>query len=191
LNLKSPIVEDNSIINNMTSTKSAMNSIPLDSNIPSGDWTLYYHPSEGRDWTLPSFTSFGAMKTWRDFHTIIGAIEESTLSDGMFFFMRNPIPPLWENHKNIYGGAYSISVIKEDAGSVFVEYAIAAMLNSSTHNTANIVNGLSISPKKSHNIIKIWNTDAAKFKLGSDLVKLIPDMRAEDVRFTPFVDKKM
>jgi hypothetical protein len=131
------------------------------------------------------------MKTWRDFHKIIGALGDPTLTDGMFFLMRNPIPPLWENHKNIYGGAYSISVVKEDAGSVFIEYAIAAMLNSSTTDSANIVNGLSISPKTNHNIIKLWNTNAAKFKNPDELVKLIPGMMAEDVRYTKFTDKKM
>ena len=185
MNLKTSTDKDvSNIIINMTS-------ILLDSTIPSGEWTLYYHPSEGRDWTPASFTSFGAMKTWRDFHKIIGALGDPTLTDGMFFLMRNPIPPLWENHKNIYGGAYSISVVKEDAGSVFIEYAIAAMLNSIMFQSENIVNGLSISPKKSHNTIKIWNTNAEKYKDPADLVKLVPGMTMEDVRYTRFSMKKM
>jgi hypothetical protein len=83
-----------------------------------------------------------------------------------------------------------------DAGNVFLEYAIAAMLNCSMSDTANVVNGLSISPKnsqtnKSHNIIKLWNKDAAKFHEPADLVKLIHDMTPEDVRFTKFTDKSM
>ena len=172
-----------------------MSSIPLDATIPSGSWTLYYHPSEGRDWSLPSFTSFGAMKTWRDLHSVVQQLDVSTLTDGMFFFMRGAIPPLWENCANVYGGAYSISVVKDDAGPIFLEYAIAAMLNNSTTDAANVVNGLSISPKKSHtrshNIIKLWNTNAAKYHEPADIVKLIPGMMAEDVRFTKFTDKKM
>ena len=168
-----------------------MSSITLDSPIPSGDWTLYYHSSEGRDWTLPSFKDFGPMRTWRDFFTTITVLEDATLTNGMFFLMRNRIPPLWENSTNVYGGAYSISIVKDDAGAIFIEYAIAAMLNSSTTDAANIVNGLSISPKTNHNIIKLWNTNAAKFKNPDELVKLIPGMMAEDVRYTKFTDKKM
>jgi hypothetical protein len=191
LNLKRYIGEDDSNIIN------SMSSFLLDSTIPTGPWTLYYHPSEGRDWTLPSFTSFGVMKSWREFHTVIAQLEERTLTDGMFFLMRGAIPPLWENCANVYGGAYSISVVKDDAGHIFVEYSIAAMLNSSMTDTKNVINGLSISPKKNHrgeithNIIKLWNTNAAKYSNPADIVKLIPGMMAEDVRFTPFTEKKM
>jgi hypothetical protein len=105
--------------------------------------------------------------------------------------MRGSIPPLWENREIIYGGAYSISVVKEDAGTVFVEYAIATMLNTIMFQTENIINGLSISPKKSHNTIKIWNTNAEKYKDPADLVKLISGMTMEDVRYTRFSMKKM
>jgi hypothetical protein len=131
------------------------------------------------------------MKTWREFFNVVEKLKPITLSEGMFFLMRNPIPPLWENFKNVYGGAYSFRIIKEEAGNAFVEYAIAAMMNMVAKEKGNLVNGLSISPKKTHNIIKIWNTDAAKFKSPDDLHKLLPDMKTEDFLYTPFTSKKM
>jgi len=109
----------------------------------------------------------------------------------MFFLMRDPIPPLWENFKNIYGGAYSIRVLKKDAGEAFVTYGIAAILENITTDPANIVNGISISPKKTHNIIKVWNSNWTKYNSPSELVKLLPGLTTEEVVYTPFTDKKM
>ncbi|NDB83593.1 MAG: hypothetical protein EB127_12850 [Alphaproteobacteria bacterium] len=167
-------------------------SMNIDTPIPSGDWTLYWHSSEGNDWkSVHSFDNFGPMKTWGNFLNVMDSIGESTLSDGMFFLMRNPIPPLWENHQNVYGGAYSLRIVKHDAGKVFIDYAIAAMNKLVTADSKNIINGLSISPKKGFNIIKLWNNDSTVYKNPTDLLKLIPDMKAEDILYTPFTSKKM
>jgi len=164
----------------------------LDNPMPSGpSWTLYYHPSNETKWGLGTFTSLGAMKTWREFLSVIQKLGSDTLSEGMFFLMRDPVPPLWENSQNIYGGAYSFRVIKKDAGEVFVTYAIAAMFKQIMTNPANFINGLSISSKKTHNIIKVWNTDSVTYNKPGDLLRLMPDMKTEDVLYTRFPDKKM
>jgi hypothetical protein len=163
----------------------------LDTPIPSGPWTLFYHPSEGRDWTLPSFTTFGPMKTWGQYLAIIKELKPETLSDGMFFLMRNDIPPLWENHNNVYGGAYSFRVLKNKAGPAFVRYGLAAMLKEVAKDSRNVINGLSISPKTSHNIIKVWNTDSKALKSKSDLISHHPDVLEAETIYTPFTDKKM
>ena len=163
----------------------------LDSPIPSGPWTLYWHSSEGKDWSFPSYTSFGTMKTWQDFLKILVALKIDTLSEGMFFLMRGDIPPLWENCNNVYGGAYSFRILKAKAGPAFVRYAIAAMLKEIVKNDANQINGLSISPKRTHNIVKIWNTDARTHNRKTDLVCHHPDVLDEEIVYTPFTDKKM
>lgn len=168
-------------------------SVSLESPIPSGEWTLYWHSSEGRDWTPRSFTNFGSMKLWKDFFAVTKKLTPDALSDGMFFLMRDPIPPLWENCANVYGGAYSFRIVKREAGEAFILYAIAMMMETITTDKANKVNGMSISPKKPHtyNIIKIWNTDSATYKKPADLLKLIPEMKTEDILYTLFTDKKM
>jgi len=163
----------------------------LDTLIPSGYWTLLWHPSEGRDWSLASYTNFGQMRTWRDFFTVIVALKADTLSSGMFFLMRNGIPPLWENAANVYGGAYSFRVLKAKAGTAFVRYAVAAMIQEVTKDERNIINGLSISPKTTHNIIKVWNTDSKTFKNKTDLHTHHPDVLVDETIYTPFTDKKM
>jgi len=54
----------------------------------------------------------------------------------------------------------------------------------------NRINGISISPKRGFNIIKVWNTDAQKFHGAGDLhgVNTVKD---GEIIYTPFVQKKM
>jgi len=168
-----------------------MSALHLDSPIPKTSWSLYWHSSEGRDWSIRSFTSFGAMKTWREFFTTLDTLKLDTLSDGMFFLMQDPIPPLWENCANVYGGAYSIRIPKHSAGAAFQHYAIAAMHSECTTDPANVINGLSISPKKGYNIVKLWNINSEKYKRPEDLMCLLPDVKTSEVLYTRFTDKKM
>jgi len=55
---------------------------------------------------------------------------------------------------------------------------------------ANKINGLSISPKRGFNIIKMWNTDASAFHHPNNLVSL-SGIKESDIIYTPFVQKKM
>ena len=163
-----------------------------DTPIPSGpSWTLYFHPANESKWGLGTFINMGPMKTWRQVLNVVDTLHTDTLSNGMFFLMRDPVPPLWENAKNIYGGAYSFRVPKKEAGQAFVNYAIAAMNKQIMMDPANFVNGMSISTKNTHNIIKIWNTKADTYSDPSDLLLLVPGVKTEDVRYTRFTDMRM
>ncbi len=52
----------------------------LDSAIPSGSWTLYFHSPEETKWTLNTFISLGSMKTWKDFWSIINTLDQESFS---------------------------------------------------------------------------------------------------------------
>ena len=163
----------------------------LDSPIPTGSWTLYFHSPEETKWTLNTFINLGTMKNWRDFWTIIEALKPESLSDGMFFMMRDPSPPLWESHHHIRGGCYSFRCHKKEATETYLNYIIAAMMGSITHSD-NSINGISISPKRGFNIIKVWNTDAQKFNHPSNInANVSTNIREADIMYTPFVQKKM
>lgn len=188
----------------------ASSGLTIDTPIPSGSWSLYFHAHDNPKWNLASFTLVGQVKTWREFWSLIEGLRTEAIADGMFFFMRDPIPPLWENHQNIRGGSYSIRVQRKDAGETYVSYVIATMLGTLTKDrasasadrsaqpatpaadgAANTVNGISISPKKGFNILKMWNTDAARFNKPTDIHILTKEIRPEDILYTPFVEKKM
>jgi hypothetical protein len=131
------------------------------------------------------------MKNWRDFWTIIEALKPESLSDGMFFMMRDPSPPLWESHYHIRGGCYSFRCHKKNAASIFVDYVIASMINCASTNPENYINGLSISPKRGFNIIKVWNGDSQKHNRVHEINTELNSVQAADIIYTPFVQKKM
>jgi hypothetical protein len=164
--------------------------LQLDSAIPTGSWTLYFHSPDETKWTLNTFISLGAMKTWRDFWMVMDGLQMDYLSNGMFFMMRDPSPPLWESHHHIRGGCYSFRCQSTDAPDIYVNHIIAVMLNHLT-DPANQINGLSISPKRGFNIIKAWNSNAAVFYKPSDLNTTFSTIREGDIIYTPFVQKKM
>jgi hypothetical protein len=164
----------------------------LDSAIPSGSWTLYFHSPEETKWTLNTFVTMGSMKTWRDFWTTMELIGNDAFSDGMIFVMRDPIPPLWENHQNIRGGYYSFRCQKRDAAECYINYMITAMISALTQQGSNQINGISISPKRGFNIIKVWNQNATGYNKPSDLqYGICPSVAESDVIYTPFIQKRM
>jgi hypothetical protein len=109
----------------------------------------------------------------------------------MFFMMRDPSPPLWESHQNIRGGCYSFRCQKKDASDIYLNHIIASMLGSLSGHPENRINGVSISPKRGFNIVKVWNTDAQKFNHPSNISTSFSTIREADIMYTPFVQKKM
>ena len=175
----------------MSTTALSESNTNLDSPIPTGSWTLYFHSPEETKWTLNTFISLGSMKKWEDFWIIIDALKPESLSDGMFFMMRDPSPPLWESHQNIRGGCYSFRCQKKDAADIYLNHIIAAMIGSLSLSPDNRINGISISPKRGFNITKLWNTDAQQFNHANNINTSISSVKESDIIYTPFVQKKM
>lgn len=159
--------------------------------IPTGAWTLYFHSSEEAKWTLNTFINLGSMKNWHEFWSIIETLKIESLGEGMFFVMRDPSPPLWESHYNIRGGCYSFRCQKKDAADTYLNHIISAMTGSLTMHPENTINGISISPKRGFNIIKLWNLNAQKFKNASDINTSFSNVQESDIIYTPFIQKKM
>lgn len=173
------------------STPIDLSKINLNSLIPTGSWTLYFHSPEETKWTLNTFINLGSMKSWGDFWNVIDTLTEVSLSDGMFFMMRDPSPPLWESHHHIRGGCYSFRCQKKDASEIYLNHIIVSMLGSLTDNPENRINGISISPKRGFNIVKVWNNDAPKFNSPTNIDTSFSIIREGDIIYTPFVQKKM
>ena len=171
----------------------------MDEPFCTGNWTLYFHPSREKRWTLESFEKIATVKTPKDVLSIFKELGEK-IKGGMYFWMRENIPPLWENFQNIRGGSYSIRGISDQGIRIFKLYSLATMMNAITQNNEDIINGISISPKLQgfgnqqkvgYFIIKIWNKDCDKFHSKTNLSCLEDIITYDDVIYTPHVEKKM
>jgi hypothetical protein len=164
----------------------------LESAFPSGkQWSLYHHGTENKKWTLDTFRKVATVGTWRQFFELTCAIDHDTWSKGMFFFMMDPIPPLWENAANIRGGNYSMRIGGQTMIDTFTRYCVAAILGEATTQPGNIVHGVAMTPKKGFYVIKIWNKDCMKFKDPEELVVLDATLKPGAILYTPFVEKRM
>ena len=162
----------------------------LTDKIPSGVWTLYFHSPGEKKWSLDTFHVLGAVSTWGEYWSLINALDDSKWTRGMFFWMRNPIPPLWENFQNIRGGCYSICMSESFSVDVFHRYTIGCMCSLATTKD-DILHGITISPKKGFHVIKLWNKDAAKFNRPEGMMLLDSHVRVSDIRYMPHVEKRM
>jgi hypothetical protein len=124
-------------------------------------------------------------------------LDETVLQNAMLFWMRNDIPPLYENHNNIRGGCYSLRVNRSKSSNYFLLYTIACMLGQAVSDKDNSIQGISISPKRVieksqvFNVIKIWNKDCTKYKDISQLIKLDNIQVTSEIIYTPHVHKKL
>jgi len=171
----------------------------MEDKFPTGSWTLYYHASREKRWTLDSFEKIATVKTAGEVLSIYKELGEK-IKGGMYFWMRESIPPLWENFQNIRGGSYSLRGSGDEGIRLFKLYSLGMMMNLLSVNKDDFMNGISISPKLQgfgpqqkvgYFIVKIWNHDSDKFKNKSNLVLLNETLSYDDVIYTPHVEKKM
>jgi hypothetical protein len=158
---------------------------------PSGSWTLYFHDPEDSSWTADSYKSIGSFKTFPELWSTIARIGEAKLLTGMYFLMRDPYPPLWENRVNIRGGSYCIKVPEKSTAETFSRYMAAGILSMVSTDQANQIIGVSISPKKGFHILKLWNVESKKYHKPTEINIYGDGMIPSDVIYRPHVDQKM
>lgn len=127
----------------------------------------------------------------------MNALDDIILQNAMLFWMRGDIPPLYENHNNIKGGCYSLRVNRNKSSNYFLLYIIACMSGNAVVDKQNIIQGISISPKRVveksqvFNVIKVWNKDFSKYKNVDQLIKLDNIQASSEIIYTPHVQKKL
>jgi len=174
--------------------------VDIDSPLPSGTWTLYFHAPREKRWTLDTFQPIAKISSLREMLAVFNELGNK-LRRGMFFCMRDPIPPLWENYQNIRGGSYSLRGGPEDGAEYYKTYIVGAMLGELAVSSEDQIVGISISPKimsgpnGSHRVgfyvIKIWNKNCETFNKPTGIHILHPKLVPGDILYTPHVDKKM
>jgi Eukaryotic initiation factor 4E len=149
---------------------------------------------------MDTFQPIGKASTLKEALAIFQELGDK-LRRGMYFCMRDPNPPLWENYLNIRGGSYSLRGGPETGVEYFKTYCVGAMMEDAVVDKSDTIVGISISPKIMNNqngtskvgfyVIKVWNKDCEKFNKPAGLNLLHSGLVAQDILYTPHVDKKM
>ena len=124
-----------------------------------GKWDLYYHLPHDKNWDLSSYkTIMGKIETVEDAIAINENLPENVVKFSMLFAMRCGITPMWEDPKNRNGGCFSFKVINKQVPEVWkaLFYALCGETLCIKKEHSKLVTGITISPKRSFCIIKIW-----------------------------------
>lgn len=149
-------------------------------------WVLWYHDVDNPNWDLESYTKLPAITTLEEYHGLMNSLPD--ISAGMFFLMKEGIPPLWEDPANKSGGYWSFRIQKADGNKIWRELTAALVGETLTTGVAKMrfINGVSFSPKITNAIIRIWLSDARKRDATTMLVDDIPGLNIEDAMFNRY-----
>ena len=124
-------------------------------------WTLWFHDPDDKRWTPDSYNKLATITTLEEFLTYYESID--SFISGMFFMMKNDIPPIWEDPANIKGGILTYKLLKTNSDKIWEELSMM-LIGGTLCDDYTYINGISISPKINNCIIKIWIKDSSKMK---------------------------
>jgi len=121
-------------------------------------WDLWYHSIENSNWGNDSYKSLYKIRNLHDIHFLKENIQQNYLQNGMFFVMREDIFPTWEDPDNREGCSISFKVpaLKLHEEWCFILERVLTEDILKDKDRYEEINGISISPKKEFNIIKLW-----------------------------------
>jgi hypothetical protein len=120
------------------------------------DWSLWYHSINDNNWKNSSYKKMLDINNFFDYKFIIDNFKQNHYQNGMFFCMKDDIFPTWEDPNNRQGGCLSFKVYSKNIVNEWDTLLLKCITNSILKNKKNIINGISISPKKEFNIVKVW-----------------------------------
>lgn len=126
-------------------------------------WSMYYHDPADRDWTMTSYRKLSTLSCAEEFWGLQDLLSP-VLSRGMFFLMREHVFPCWDDPENIRGGCLTMKVPSADVPAAWERMCSEAL----TEGLRGLgpVNGVSLSPKGGHSILKLWLGDTTAADAG-------------------------
>lgn len=133
----------------------------------SSEWTLWYHPHKSDDWSQDSYMFIYRVTTAEGLWGMLNQVTEEHLKSGMYFLMRDDIFPDWSDERNIDGGYWSLKIVDNitEIWHKWIGYMVAEVLCDTCEDSYSI-QGISLSPKLNHAILKVWNSDSRYTKLN-------------------------
>tara|TARA_Y100000588_G_C14116126_1_gene865199 strand:- start:342 stop:869 length:528 start_codon:yes stop_codon:yes gene_type:complete len=141
-------------------------SIPVNISRPLYDkWVLWAHLPHDTDWSLESYKKIMEITSVDQMIMLYRLLPEKMIKNCMLFLMRKGVIPMWEDKKNRLGGCFSYKISNKNVHKVwkYASYSLVGETLSVESKISPHINGITISPKKSFCIIKIW-MDTCEFQ---------------------------
>ena len=121
-------------------------------------WVLWVHLPHDTNWSLKSYKKIMEINTLEEIVELYNIIPEIMVLNCMLFLMRAGINPRWEDPKNKTGGCYSYKILNENTFDIWkqMSFKIVGETLSKEKQHSLLINGITLSPKKSFHILKIW-----------------------------------
>ena len=121
-------------------------------------WSVWYHSINDTKWDNDSYTGIFSINNLYDYQAFTSVMNDKILHKCMVFLMRGNIFPTWEDPNNIKGCCISYKIsnktLVRDFNLILLKVINEGIMKNSDQ--FKLVNGISISPKREFNIIKIW-----------------------------------
>ena len=126
-------------------------------------WTFWAHLPHDADWGINSYKKIYTFGTCEEEVSIIETLPEKMIKNCMLFIMREGIFPTWEDKLNQEGGCFSYRISDKQVITTWKElsYALVGETLATDINVQTKINGITISPKKSFCVIKVWMRDCS------------------------------
>lgn len=147
-------------------------------------WNLYYHLPQDKSWDLSSYKLImGNIDSAEKIIALNEAFQDNIIRNCMLFVMRDGITPMWEDPQNRNGGCFSFKILNKIVPAIWK--ALLCVLCGETLLTdpkrIKNINGMTISPKKSFSIVKIWMADCSIQDPG--FITNVPNLSKQGVLF--------
>ena len=130
----------------------------------SDKWVFWAHLPHDTDWTMSSYKTLLTVSTVEEMIAILDCLPDTLVKNCMLFMMRDGIMPMWEDKSNLNGGCFSYKISNNNVKQVWDELCCMVSGYSISKDKTFIekITGITISPKKSFCIIKIWMKDCTE-----------------------------
>lgn len=116
-------------------------------------WNFYIHLHNVDDWSYSSYHKIITLVTAEQAILLNEEINFELMKKTMLFVMKDNIKPMWEDAANKEGGGFSFKVHNKYIEGVWKKLCFMLLGGSLSKE---LINGISLSPKKSFCIVKVW-----------------------------------
>ena len=125
-------------------------------------WTMWYHSVKDNNWTQDSYKKIYTINNLGDYEIFKDSIKRIHLQNCMIFIMKEDILPIWEDPENLDGASLSFKITGNEIVDEWTDIILNVITEDIYLTGEHNINGVSISPKKEFNIVKLWTKDMVK-----------------------------